>query len=98
MKSNTAPQTPIDLLEELRVLVSDATEDASTLFETYTGLLAAGTYYADIASFGGHVQDSPTFNAASYFDMGAYFLTGSGFTAADYISFNPNTAIWPTFE
>ena len=63
------------------VLVSNATEDASTLYETYSGLLAAGTYYADIASFGGHVQDSPTFNAAQYYDMGAYFLTGSGFTA-----------------
>lgn len=64
------------------VLISMATEDASTLFETYTGLLAAGTYYADVASFGGHVQNSPTFNAATYYDMGAFFLTGSGFTAA----------------
>ena len=34
-----------------------------------------------MGSFGGHVQDSPAFTPAEYFDMGAYFLTGSGFAA-----------------
>jgi len=61
------------------LLVASGIEDASTLFETYTGTLPAGTYYAQIGSFGGHAQDSPDFNSASYFDMGAYFLSGSGF-------------------
>ncbi len=62
-------------------LVASGTEDASTLYETYNGTLAAGTYYADIASFGGHVQNSPSYNAASYYDTGAFFLTGTGFSA-----------------
>jgi hypothetical protein len=59
-------------------LIATALEDSSTLFETYSGTLSPGTYYAEIASFGGHVQDSPAFNTAEYFDMGAYFITGSG--------------------
>ncbi len=61
--------------------IGSALEDASTLLETYSGLLAPGIYYAQVASFGGHAQISPAFNDAQYFDMGAYFLTGSGFTA-----------------
>ncbi len=61
--------------------IGAAVEDASTLFETFMGNLAAGTYYAEIGSFGGHAQISPTFNDAQYFDMGAYFLTGSGFAS-----------------
>ncbi len=62
-------------------------EDASTLATTYTGILPAGTYYAQITSFGGHAQASAGFNAASFYDMGGYFVTGSGFgtgCAADY--------------
>ena len=59
-----------------------ATEDGSTLFETYSGLLPSGTYYAGVESYGGHNQVNlldPTFEPGSYYDMGAYFLTGSGF-------------------
>jgi hypothetical protein len=48
------------------------------------GLLAAGTYYVSVESYGGHHQVSlqnPTFESANdYFDMGGYFLTGMGFT------------------
>ncbi len=63
-------------------VIGTALEDASTLFETFTGTLSAGTYYAEIASFSGHEQISADFNAAQYFDMGAYFVTGTGFTNA----------------
>ena len=63
-------------------VIGTALEDASTLFETFSGTLSAGTYYAEIASFGGHEQISPAFNAAQYFDMGAYFVTGTGFANA----------------
>lgn len=62
-------------------LVASAVEDSSTLFQTYTGLLGAGTYYAQITSFGGHEEVTNDYLAAQYYDMGGYFLTGSGFVA-----------------
>ncbi len=64
-------------------LYATATEDASTLFSTYTGTLAAGTYHASVESYGGHQQvnlQNPTFESSDFFDMGGYFLTGTGFT------------------
>ena len=73
--------------------IGSAVEDSSTLLETYTGTLAAGVYYAQVASFGGHAQvNDPAlnFNNTSYFDTGSYFLTGSGFTAA---APEPGTAV-----
>ena len=66
-------------------LLATATEDASTLIATYSGTLAAGTYYASVESYGGHQQvnlQDPTFEPGAYFDMGGYFLTGSGFAPA----------------
>jgi hypothetical protein len=63
-------------------LYATATEDASTLLATYSGLLAVGTYYASVESYGGHHQVSlqnPTFEPCDYYDMGGYFLTGTGF-------------------
>jgi hypothetical protein len=62
------------------VLLANALEAPDTLTRTYSGNPGAGTFFAKVGSFGGHAQDSPDFNAASYFDMGAYFLSGSGFT------------------
>ena len=62
--------------------LGSAVENASTLFETFSGSLNAGTYFAQVRSFGGHEQIASAFNPAQYYDMGAYFLTGSGFTAA----------------
>ena len=63
-------------------LVGTATEDASTLFETYTGLLPAGFYLRRDQSFGGHVETSnPILDPKQMYDMGAYFLTGSGFVS-----------------
>jgi hypothetical protein len=65
-------------------LIGSATEDASTQFATFVNSLTAGSYFAKIGSFGGHEQlleaGANAFNAAQYFDMGAYFLSGSGFT------------------
>ena len=58
--------------------VAIATEDASTLFETYSGLLGAGTYYAKVTSFGGHNEVTALYNPAQYYDVGGYFITGSG--------------------
>lgn len=61
------------------ILVGMGVEDATTLFSSFTNLLSAGDYFARVTSYGGHLQDSPDYNSASYFDMGAYFLAGSGF-------------------
>jgi hypothetical protein len=61
--------------------VGTATEDSSTLFETYSGVLPAGTYFAELSSFGGHIENSGGYDPASYYDMGGYFLTGSGLEA-----------------
>ena len=72
-------------------VIATASEDSSTLFSTYSGTLAAGTYYASVRSYGGHQQVSlrevseefPTFESPNtYFDMGGYFLSGSGFAVA----------------
>lgn len=59
-------------------LIGMGIEDASTLARTFTDTLAAGSYYAQITSAGGHLENS-IFDAASYYEMGGYFLTGSGF-------------------
>lgn len=58
-------------------LVANGIEDGSTLFTTYSGNLGAGDYFAQVSSFGGF-QYAGNFNNGQYFDMGSYFLTGSG--------------------
>lgn len=58
-------------------LVANGIEDGSTLFTTYSGNLGAGDYFAQVSSFGGF-QYAGSFNNNQYFDMGSYFLTGSG--------------------
>ncbi len=62
-------------------LVGVATKDSTTLFETYSGNLVAGNYFAVVTSNGGLVYGGQ-YNNASYYDMGSYFLTGSGALAA----------------
>ena len=59
-------------------LVATATEASSTLSETYSGTLPAGNYYAEVASYGGHTQTLGSYNTTYYYDMGSYFLSGSG--------------------
>ncbi len=63
-----------------------AIESGNTLSETYSALLPAGTYIAEITSYGGHTQtladgSGGYFDTTSYYDMGAYFMTGSGFAS-----------------
>lgn len=75
-------RSTLTIVDSLGNDVGFGVEDTSTLFSTYSDTLGAGTYFAVVNSFGGHNQDSPDFNDAEYFDMGAYFLTGSGFDVA----------------
>jgi hypothetical protein len=60
-------------------LIGTGTEDPQTRWSEYTGSLAAGSYYAFVTSTGGFTsaQDS----TAHYYNMGSYFLSGSGFAA-----------------
>lgn len=66
-------------------VIATATEAPSTLLATYSGTLSAGNYFASVESYGGHQQVSlqnPTFESPNnYFDMGGYFLTGTGFAS-----------------
>ena len=76
---NATLRSKLNIYDLLGGLIGTATEDPSTLFETYSGLLLPGLYYAEITSFGGHVEISdPAFDPKHYYDMGGYFLTGSG--------------------
>jgi hypothetical protein len=55
-------------------------EAANTLSSSFSGLLSAGDYFAEITSFGGY---SSTYDTnAKYFDMGSYVLSGSGILPA----------------
>lgn len=80
---NNAADPGATLRSRLRIfdsfgnLVANGIEDSSTLFTTYSGNLSAGNYYAQVSSFGGF-QYAGSFNNNQYFDMGSYFLTGSG--------------------
>ena len=71
-------RSTLTILDSSGSIVGRATEAASTLFETYSGTLAAGNYYAEIASYGGHTQTLSGYDTSYYYDMGSYFLTGSG--------------------
>ena len=81
----TTLRSTLTILNSSGGTVGSGTEAASTLSESYSALLPAGTYEAEIASYGGHTQTitsgSNTFNTTYYFDMGGYFLTGSGFAS-----------------
>ncbi len=68
----------LDIYDDGFTPIATGTEDPSTLFTSYTATPAAGTYYAQITSWGGHDEVSG-FDPAQYYDMGGYFLTGSGF-------------------
>lgn len=60
-------------------VLGTSTEDGTTLLHTWNGSLAAGTYYAQVVSYGAYVSSyEPNSN---YFNMGAYFLSGSGFSS-----------------
>lgn len=58
-------------------VVATGSEDATTLLHTWTGNLAVGTYYAQVVSYGDYISAYEP--DSRYFNMGAYFLSGSGF-------------------
>ena len=69
-----------NILNSAGVLVGQSLRDGSSLFYTYDGTLAAGSYYAQVLDFGGYASTREA--GVSYFTSGDYFFTGSGgFTA-----------------
>ncbi len=76
-------RSTLTILDSSGTTVGTATEAASTLSETFFGTLPAGWYYAQIASYGGHSQTLGSYNTTSYFDMGSFFLTGSGISVPE---------------
>ena len=61
------------------VVIGTAVEDATTLVHTWSGNLAAGDYYAQVVSQGAYVSAYEP--DSRYFNMGGYFMSGSGLTA-----------------
>ena len=90
-ENNGTLRSQLKIYNSSGVLVASATEDASTLFETYSGLLPGGKYYAEISCFGGHVEvrgPAEMLDPKHFYDMGAYFLTGSGFVSSPTAQLN----------
>ncbi len=69
----------LNIRDSAGVLVGTGILDASTMFSTYSANLGAGTYYAEIVSAGGF-SFTGQFGNEQYYDMGSYFLTGTGFS------------------
>ena len=59
-------------------VLGTSTEDATTLNHTWNGSLAAGQYIAQVVSYGDYISSYEP--DSRYFNMGAYFLSGSGFS------------------
>jgi hypothetical protein len=71
-------RSTLRILNNVGAVVGTGTEASSTLSETYSGTLPAGDYYAEIASYGGQIQMLPGCNTTNYYDMGSFFMKGSG--------------------
>ncbi|MBX3097737.1 MAG: PEP-CTERM sorting domain-containing protein [Fimbriimonadaceae bacterium] len=71
----------LKILDSNGNLVGSATEDASTLVRTWSGSLAAGTYYAQVSSYGAYISSYEP--DSRYFNMGGYFLSGTGFAVPE---------------
>ncbi|HLO98392.1 MAG TPA: PEP-CTERM sorting domain-containing protein [Fimbriimonas sp.] len=69
----------LEILDINGTVVGTATEDASTLNHIWNGTLGTGEYYARVRSYGAYVSSYEP--DSQYFNMGAYFLSGSGFSA-----------------
>ena len=61
-------------------LIGMGAEDSTTLLHTFSATLPVGSYYAEISSYGAYTSSYEA--NAKYFNMGGYFLTGSGFAQA----------------
>jgi hypothetical protein len=60
-------------------VLGTSTEDVTTLNHTWNGSLASGQYFAQIVSYGDYISGYEP--DSRYFNMGAYFLKGSGFSS-----------------
>ena len=72
-------RSTLSILDSAGNVVAAGIEAASTFSESYSGILSSGDYFAVIASYGGETQTLAGYNTTQYYDMGSYFLTGSGF-------------------
>lgn len=69
----------LSIYSSLQTLVGTGIEDSNTRWTQFDGILPAGSYYAVVGSTGGFLTASDT--QAKYYNMGSYFLSGSGFAA-----------------
>lgn len=81
-------RSKLNILTAGGALLAAGVESADTLSVSFGQLLPAGSYVAEITSYGGHTQtladgQGGFFNTTQYFDMGSYFLTGSGFAVPE---------------
>lgn len=60
-------------------VLGTSTTDITTLKHTWSGNLGAGTYYAQVVSPGAFTSSYEP--DSRYFNMGAYFISGSGFSS-----------------
>ncbi len=66
------------ILDLSGTVLGTSTEDATTLIHTWNGNLASGQYIAQVVSYGDYISSYEP--DSRYFNMGAYFLSGSGFS------------------
>ena len=74
-------RSTLSILDSAGNVVAAGIEAASTFSESYSGILTSGDYFAVISSYGGESQTLAGDNPTQYYDMGSYFLTGSGLAA-----------------
>ena len=60
-------------------VLGTSTEDATTMLHTWSGTLATGQYFAQVVSYGDYISNYEP--DSRYFNMGAYFLSGRGFSS-----------------
>lgn len=76
-------RSTLSILDSAGNVLGTGVEAASTFSETFSGILTSGDYFAVISSYGGYTQTltnaGTTYNTTQYYDMGSYFLTGTGF-------------------
>lgn len=80
-------RSSLTILDGAGNFVAAGIEASSTLSVTFAGTLDAGDYFAVISSYGGATQTlssaGTTYNLTEYYDMGSYFLSGSGFAVPE---------------
>ena len=69
-------ESTLTILDSTGNTAALATMADDTMSETFAGALPPGTYYAEVASYGGY--QSTYDPKASYYTIGSFFLTGGG--------------------